>query len=153
MESPPSFRAGPVYGAGTPVAVGDFNGDGKLDVVATAGSPVWSGGSGFTLSLLLGNGDGTFAAVSVPTDFTYGLTIDDFPTVAVADFNNDGKLDLAFAAHDAPPLNPGVNGSSTFFMGVLLGHGDGTFADGAWNDNVVIDNSGSQRLSGKVSSD
>jgi hypothetical protein len=76
-------------------------------------------GSGITLSLLLGNGDGTFAAVAVPTDFSNGLTIESFPAVAVADFNNDGKLDLAFAAEDASGV------------GVLLGHGDGTFAYGA----------------------
>ena len=64
------------------VEIGDFNGDGKLDV-ATA-----DGGSN-TVSILLGNGDGTFQANQ---DFVVGL----YPGSVVAnDFNGDGALDLA----------------------------------------------------------
>jgi hypothetical protein len=83
------------------VAVGDFNGDGKLDLA------VADNGGG--VSVLLGNGDGTFqpavsyAAGSIPW------------SVAVGDFNGDGKLDLAVA-------NAGSDNVS-----VLLGNGDGTF--------------------------
>jgi hypothetical protein len=66
------------------VAVADINGDGKLDIVTA------NAGSG-TVSLLLGNGDGTFgAAISYPVGslfYTAGLT--------VGDFNRDGKPDLA----------------------------------------------------------
>jgi len=59
--------------------VGDFNGDGKLDV-GTAGNQI--------LYLMLGNGDGMFQS-PLQFDIYYGLT-----TMSMADFNNDGRLDL-----------------------------------------------------------
>src|SRR5262249_2170614 len=63
-------------------ALGDFNGDGKLDIV-TANLPDNS------LSILLGNGDGTFQPART---INLGLT----PRfVVVGDFNGDGKLDIA----------------------------------------------------------
>jgi len=87
------------------VKVGDLNGDSKPDlVVANLGSN--------TVSVLLGNGDGTFA--SAPGS---PVTVGNAPaSVAIGDFNRDGKRDLAVANRD----------SST--VSVLLGHGDGTFA-------------------------
>src|SRR5262245_42717254 len=64
------------------VAVGDFNGDGTLDLaVANAG----------TVSILPGTGTGSFGA---KTDFVTGSNPS---SVAVGDFNGDGKLDLAVA--------------------------------------------------------
>jgi hypothetical protein len=95
----------PVCDAGTSdysVAVGDFNGDGKLDlVVADYDTGV--------VCVLLGNGDGTFRP---QVQYAVGT----FPRgVAVGDFNGDGKLDLVVA-------NSGGNNVS-----VLLGNGDGTF--------------------------
>jgi hypothetical protein len=92
------------------VSVGDFNNDGKVSlVVANAGSN--------TISVLLGNGDGTFqGAVSYPVGTR--------PTsVTVGDFNHDGKMDVAVA-------NGGSNNVS-----LLLGNGDGTF-QGAVNFSV-----------------
>ena len=66
------------------VAVGDFNGDGKPDLaVANSGSN--------NVSVLLGNGDGTFQA---PVNYTAGSRS---ASVAVADFNGDGKPDLVVA--------------------------------------------------------
>src|SRR5215469_13626756 len=66
------------------IAVGDFNGDGKADLVVV-------NSSANTVSVLLGNGDGTFSAKN---DFATGTT----PVgVAVGDLNGDGKLDIATA--------------------------------------------------------
>jgi uncharacterized protein (DUF2141 family) len=83
------------------VTVGDFNGDGKLDLVVN------NAGSAGTVSVLLGNGDGTFQA---PINSAAGTSSS---SLVVGDFNGDGKLDLAM----------GANGAVT----VLLGNGDGTF--------------------------
>ena len=96
---------------GTPssVAVGDFNGDGKLDLVLTNGT--FSLGN--SVSVLLGNGDGTFQA---HVEYRTGLG----PTkVVVGDFNLDGKLDLAVANY-GPAFTTGS-------VSILLGNGDGTF--------------------------
>jgi hypothetical protein len=82
--------------------VGDFNGDGLLDLAVANYGPSPS------VSVLLGNGDGTFQTAR---NFAAG----GYPrSVAVGDFNGDGVLDLAVA-------NPFAN------VSVLLGNGDGTF--------------------------
>src|SRR5439155_549082 len=86
------------------VAVGDFNGDGILDLA------VGNGGSN-TVSVLLGKVDGTFLA-AVPATYAVG----GFPwSVAVGDFNKDGKDDLA------------VTNTGPDTVSILLGNGDGTF--------------------------
>ena len=87
------------------VAVGDFNGDGNLDLaVANAGNN--------TVSILLGDGTGNFILASSPI---VGTGPD---SVAVGDFNGDGKLDLAVA-------NNTSNFSNT--VSILLGDGTGNF--------------------------
>ena len=105
------FGAATSYPVGTsPAAVvtGDFNGDGKLDIA------VANTGSG-SVSILLGNGDGTFKAAM---NFNTGNSPS---VVAVGDFNGDGKLDLALFQPGAPQsLRAGS-------VSILLGNGDGTF--------------------------
>lgn len=113
-----TFRATVNYKVGTnptSVAVADLNADGKLDLVVSnqncnsARGPCVAG----TVSVLLGNGDGTFQAQK---EFVAG---EDPNWVAVGDFNGDGKLDLAV-----------VNGQGNNFTSallILLGNGDGTF--------------------------
>ena len=94
----------PASGASS-IAVGDFNGDGKVDLAVASGS----------VSVLLGNGDGTFRAAR-------GFAVGGSPwAVAIGDFNGDGKLDLA-TANGGGGLEPGT-------VSALLGNGDGTFLE------------------------
>src|SRR5262249_13172415 len=91
-----SFSVSGTYPRGW--TVGDFNGDGKLDVAATL--PSTSANSG-RYTVLLGNGDGTFQAGIVgPSVLGYARW------VTAGDFNGDGKLDLATADGQQ------INGSS-----------------------------------------
>jgi hypothetical protein len=83
------------------VAIGDFNGDGRPDLVA-------ADFGGNEVSVFLGNGDGTFGPKA---EFPTGPN----PTsVAIGDFNGDGRRDLATA-------------DFSFMVSVLLGTGDGAF--------------------------
>jgi hypothetical protein len=65
------------------LALGDFNGDGKVDLAATGAVP-----GGTSLAILLGKGDGTFSAGQGYPGTTRGTSM------VAADFNRDGKLDL-----------------------------------------------------------
>jgi hypothetical protein len=100
-----TFQGGVAYGTGSSigsVAVGDFNGDGKLDLAATH----WLDN---LVSVLLGNGDGTFQVHVEYLTGTYPFGL------AVGDFNGDTKLDLA------------VTNWSGNSVSLLLGNGNGTF--------------------------
>lgn len=110
--------ASPVSGTpnfNRPIAIvaGDFDGDGKLDLaVANATSN--------NVTVLLGNGNGTFAVKSVTTTGAGPSSI------AVGDFNGDGKQDLAVANYSANTIT------------LLLGNGDGTFLPEAEPPSVAL---------------
>ena len=99
-------------------AVGDLNGDGKLDIVLPALNEI----EGLAITyIFLGNGDGTFSTpASYPGTNFFGYT------AALGDFNGDGKLDIATDA-----------------VQVLLNNGDGTFTNDSsvnvrgWSGGVV----------------
>lgn len=76
------------------VALGDFNGDTKLDIAALTTTPSSSFEETATVSLLIGNGAGAFAAPTTSIDLGEVFPWDSFD-IATADFNGDGKLDIA----------------------------------------------------------
>jgi hypothetical protein len=105
-----SFLSAPAYSTGfsskpTSIAVGYFNNDTLLDiVVANNGTD--------NVMVLFGSGYGTFVSQT-----TYSTGYDSYPCwVAVGDFNNDNRLDIAVA-------NSGTNN-----VGVFLGNSTGTFS-------------------------
>jgi hypothetical protein len=89
--------------SGVSLAAGDFDGDGKLDLVAISGATVDN------VAVLIGNGDGTFRS---PTFYTVG---DYAASVAIADFNGDGKPAFAVSVYVENTI------------AIFLNNGDGTF--------------------------
>jgi large repetitive protein len=94
--------------------IGDFNGDGKLDIAAA-----WFFGTAGGVDILLGNGDGTFHLGG-----TYPLPAVGVLPVTVADLRGNGKLDLVIPGGDQG-------------VGVLLGNGDGTFQPAVYYGTLV----------------
>lgn len=101
FKTPVNYTVGPTPSS---VAIADFNRDGSPDLAVVSES-----GTTPEVSILLGSGSGVFhpAVNIVPT----GNAI---KSVAIADFNGDGKFDLAIAAQSVGAF-------------VVLGNGDGTF--------------------------
>jgi len=94
-------------------AISDVNGDGNPDLIVINNSYVSGVGAESQVEVFLGNGDGTFK-----TPIT--LTTPANPTaVVIADFNNDGKPDIAVIC--------GAINANNDEIAVLLGNGDGTF--------------------------
>jgi Chitobiase/beta-hexosaminidase C-terminal domain/FG-GAP-like repeat/Bacterial Ig-like domain (group 3) len=94
---------------------GDFNGDGKPDLAILS----YDGSTTSYLTILLNNGDGSFSAKPTVVAYQQGSTGGDviLGTMATADFNGDGKLDLAVVGDYV----------SSGGVTILLGKGDGTF--------------------------
>ena len=95
---------------GTAFAVGDVNGDGKLDLLVESDFVNACSLSSTLWAMLLGNGDGTFQN---PIEFCSSGTCGIGQKFAIGDFNGDGKLDYAFVTDQAP-------------MSVFVHLGDGT---------------------------
>jgi hypothetical protein len=116
-----TFGARCDYGTGnapSSVAIGDLNGDGKPDLAVTnEGSPTASN----TVSVLLGNGDGTFGA-----RIGYG-TGSGPSSVAIGDLNGDGRLDLAVASGAGVSVLLNTGGSGNVGVGPTPGGGAGGF--------------------------
>ncbi|MFT3883644.1 MAG: VCBS repeat-containing protein [Gemmatales bacterium] len=103
----PAFFAPVLVPAGTSegaVVVGDFNNDGMQDIVVSNLLGISS-----TVSMLRGNGDGTFQS-PVTSPSVAGSW-----SMVAADFNGDGTLDIA------------ENSVSSSNINVLMGNGNGTF--------------------------
>ena len=105
-------------GANGEMAVGDFNRDGKLDIVAVGANP---NGAGWVLTSFLGNGDGTFRNAG---SVTFSDSAEEIDRVFVGDFNRDGKPDVL--VYDTG------NGywTTASYVWEFLGNGDGTFQQG-----------------------
>ena len=106
-----SITSTPILG----LITADVNGDGKKDIICSNGL------------VLLGNGNGTFAAVSTPAfPYTSASPGGFGPGMASGDLNNDSKLDLVL------DIGPSIS--------TWIGKGDGTFTQG--NSYVSVNNSG-----------
>lgn len=108
------------------VLVGDFNRDGKQDLVLLQLVSNPDGSFNQPIQILLGNGDGTFQPPMIVDNTPTRISITD---LAAADLNGDGKLDLVGSYEN---LNFPPGGGGTF---ALLGNGDGTFQPVIESDN------------------
>jgi hypothetical protein len=121
FPAPTTFTSAPCCPSTVAVATGDFNGDGKLDVVNID--------SGSNLNVMFGKGDGTFQA---PVTTFIGFS-NFFPeAIAVGDFNGNHLLDVAVWATNSTSGNTEVH--------IYLGNGAGSFTTGgvysAPNSNI-----------------
>jgi len=110
--------------------IGDVNDDGNLDIVVTNSTQEGWGtrlpaAAAHSVSVLLGNGTGSFSAGSY-------IAVGKMPRgIKLVDLNSDGKLDMVVANQTDNTIH------------VLLGHGDGgfrlqaTLATGKWPTAVV----------------
>jgi hypothetical protein len=115
FQAATSYNSGGVYASS--IATGDLNGDGHPDLVVANRCQVTSNCDNGSVSVLLGNGDGTFRA---PSSRSLAGRITWMG--AVGDVNSDGHADL-LAANLCQSSSNCDNGS----VSVLMGNSDGTF--------------------------
>ena len=145
-----SLTLGSPTGVAESLAAGDFNGDGKQDLIAVGGYNPQAA------NILLGNGDGTFANPTVIPLYVRnsggdGIAAHNQHVVAVGDFNGDGKLDFAVYIWGWA--------SGTNYLDVYLGDGTGNFsfsnsysvgnvgkASGGYTSVVAVDVNGGGKL-------
>ena len=141
FPAPTTFTLGPNATSSTvAVATGDFNGDGKLDVVNIDYSS--------DLNVILGNGDGTFQA-PITLNIANGVNV--YYAITVGDFNGDHLLDVALWATDVITGNMDVliylgNGAGGLtFSGSYAAPGSNSFLPGP-NSLVAADVNGDGKL-------
>jgi hypothetical protein len=132
-----TFRPAVIDAAGTApsgVAVADVNGDGRPDIVVANACQSAGNCTYGAISLLLGNGDGTFQPAT-----SYNSGSGQPNQVALADLNGDGKLDVVVSIWDGSEDEFGFSA-----VGVFLGNADGTFQpivkydSGADSDSITV---------------
>jgi Domain of unknown function (DUF4347)/FG-GAP-like repeat len=137
-NAPPNYTLGNSFApktdfaagdATTSVSVGDFNGDGKLDLVTT-------NSNSRTVSVLLGYGSGGFAP---KTDFAVGISPQ---SVSVGDFDGDGKLDLVTANYSGSTVSVllgSISGGFTPKTDFAVGLGATSVSVGDFNGDGKLD--------------
>ena len=136
FQSPVNYQIGNYMDSMT---VGDLNGDGNLDGIASTSEGIGLGGV-----VLLGNGDGTFGS-------PMGVSVLPASQMALADINGDGKLDL-LAEFETLEVYLG-NGDGTFLPGVSYGTAGGnpTLSVGDFNADGKLDAAMAANISKGVS--
>lgn len=135
FQSPLVYDSGGQYPGA--ISIGDVNGDGKADLIISNSCPTGGYNACYAgpkpnsiVSVLLGNGDGTFQpAVSYSTGGYGG------GEPLVADLNADGKADIVVLDECITVTSNGQCGLADGAVSVLLGNGDGTFRPATASDS------------------
>jgi uncharacterized repeat protein (TIGR01451 family) len=147
-----TFRNPASYGAGAALsqqlAAADVNGDGKLDLIAASQCVDGVVCSNAAVSLLLGNGDGTFQ----PALVTSVPELRNITSIAALDMNADGRADISVAGPHSPGVTPNLFLNN--FVEVFLGSSTGniTFA-GSYPAGGTVRQSSNFQVAGVVAGD
>jgi hypothetical protein len=124
FASPETYTVSP-QGYAVHVAIGNATGHSFADIIAAVSDPTGVDG----IAVLPGNGDGTFASTAIYSSVVIGQYQDTPISIAVGDFNGDGKLDAAIGFY------PG--GANSAVMRTYFGDGAGHFS---YNATYGVDN-------------